>query len=59
MSSSQIEYAMQQMKDDDTERLLNQRLEIELIISDLLSDRGEDEVTARACEEVLHLIRNT
>lgn len=40
MSSSQIEYAIQQTKDYDLNRLQNQRLEIELIISGLLTDRG-------------------
>lgn len=47
------------MLQDDIDRHLSQRREIELVVSDLLSDRGEDELTAKACEKVLHLIRNT
>lgn len=47
------------MLQDDLNRYEKQRLETDLIISDLLSDRGEDEKTRIACERILHLIRNT
>ena len=47
------------MLQDDLSRYEKQRLETELIISDLLADRGEDELTAKACNRILHLIRNT
>ena len=47
------------MLQDDLKRYEKQRLETELLVSDLLSDRGEDELTAKACNRILHLIRNT
>lgn len=47
------------MLQDNLDRYEKQRLEIDLIISDLLADRGEDEKTRLACEKIQHLIRNT
>ena len=47
------------MFQEDLNRYEKQRLETDLILSDLLSCRGEDELTRLACESVLHLIRNT
>ena len=46
------------MLEEDIDRMYKQRLEIELLVSDLLSDRGEDELVFDTCDKVLHIIRN-
>ncbi len=47
------------MQEDDIERMLKQRNEIDLLVSDLQADRGEDELIERVCSKIIHLIRNT
>lgn len=54
--SHQIQLAM---LNDEINILLNQRQEIELIVSDLQADRGEDQLVENSCSKVLKLIRNT
>jgi hypothetical protein len=45
------------MTRDDVDRMLKQRNEIDLLVSDLISDRGEDELIEVTCNKILHFIR--
>ncbi len=47
------------MKNDDIDRMLIQRSEIDLLVSDLQADRGQDALIEKTCNKILHLIRNT
>lgn len=52
----EIELAMTQ---DNVDRYINNNNEIDLLISDLLSDYGEDERINRDCEKILNFIRKS